>query len=91
MLRLADAGFGQFYCHAQIDFAQNRVQAGVAGLLAQPLGRDLKARQRRALHAAIEQPELERIEVISIPLVQKKPSGHFQAHFLTMLGLNKPG
>jgi hypothetical protein len=24
-------------------------------------------------------------------LVQKKPSGHFQAHFLTMLGLNKPG
>ena len=55
--RLADAGFGQFNRHAQVDFAQNRVQPGIAGLLAKPFGRDLEARQRPAIHAAIEQSQ----------------------------------
>ncbi len=59
--RLADTGFGQFHGDAQVDFAQNRVQAGIAGLLAQPLGCDLEARERRAINAAIEQGELERM------------------------------
>jgi hypothetical protein len=70
-LRLADAGFGQFNRDAQVDLAQKLVQPGIAGLLVQPLGRDLEARERGAVQAAIEQPKLERIAVISIPLVQK--------------------
>jgi hypothetical protein len=52
---LADAGLGQFYRHAQVDLAQHLVQTGIAGRLGQALGRDLEARQRRAVDAAIEQ------------------------------------